>query len=276
MRAIVRLAIGAILSLPPLIAVERASSAQVAAAEQDLATSDDFRIRVGAALLLGKSKPPEARALLERALGDPHPAVRTAAAAALAALGDAAAIPALERRAAGEPSPSAKAEMTASAATLRRVAQGPWSSARYVVQIGMMKNRTPLRGEQASEVLRAATAARAHAIPGAVVTDGTDRSLLAQAGARHLPILELDGSLQRLSQGQKNAQVTFDALVEYSVRRLPGQMLRGTLSGTATSIGSLSALSDPTILTMLQNQAIDGAVESALRGADRGLSQALK
>jgi HEAT repeat protein len=122
MRALVRLAMAAILSLPPLIAVERASSAQVAAAEQDLATSDDFRIRVGAALLLGKSKPPEARALLERALGDPHPAVRTAAAAALAALGDAAAIPALERRAAGEPSPGAKAEMTASAATLRRVA----------------------------------------------------------------------------------------------------------------------------------------------------------
>jgi hypothetical protein len=260
-----------------LVAGERTSPAQaVAAAERDIASSDDFRVRVGAALLLGKTKPPEARALLEGALGDAHPAVRTAAAAALVALGDPLAIPALERRLGAESSPSAKAQMTASVEALRKVAQGPWQNARYVVQIGVMKNRTAVRGDQASDVLRTATAARARSIPGAVVTDGRDQILLEQARARHVPILELDGSLQRLVQGQNRLQVTFDAQVEYSVRRVPEQMLRGTLSGAATSVGSTSALANPSLVAQLQNEAIDGAVESALRGADRGLSQALK
>jgi hypothetical protein len=260
---------------------ERASPAAppqqgVTAAQQDIAGADDFRVRVGAALVLGKARPPGARALLERALGDAHPAVRTAAAAALAALGDPAAVPALERRAAGEGSPSAKAQMTASVEALKRAAQGPWPGARYVVQLGVMKNRTSVRGEQATDVLRTATAARARFIPGAVVTDGRDPALLAQASARHVPILQLDGSLQRLAQVQRNTQVTFDAQVEYSVRRIPEQMLRGTLSGAATSVGSVTALGDPSLVAQLQNQAIDGAVESALRGADRGLSQALQ
>jgi hypothetical protein len=272
-----RLLAGAVLVLV-LVGTERFSPAApgVAAAEQDIESSDDFRVRVGAALVLGKAKPPGARAKLERALGDPHPAVRTAAAAALAALGDVAAIPALERRVAGESSPSAKAQMTASIDALRRAAQGPWPGARYVVQVGVMRNRTAVRGDQASDVLRTATAMRARAIPGAVVTDGHDQALLDQASLRHVPILELDGALQRLVTVQRSTQVTFDAEVEYSVRRVPQQMLRGTFSGAASSVGSLTALGDPSLVTLLQNQAIDGAVESALRGAERGLSQALQ
>src|ERR1700732_1019171 len=97
--------VGVILSLLVLATAERSSPAQgVAAAQQDITGSDDFRVRVNAALTLGKAKPPDARALLERALGDAHPALRPAAAAALVALGDPAAIPALERRLAGESS----------------------------------------------------------------------------------------------------------------------------------------------------------------------------
>jgi hypothetical protein len=272
-----RWSVAALLALGAVLSLEGNAPAQgVAEAEQDIVAADDFRVRVSAALVLGKARPPEARGLLERALGDGNPAVRTAAAAALAALGDAAAIPALERRATSESSPSAKAQMTTSVAALKRAAQGPWQNARYVVQIGLMKNRTAVRGDQAGDVLRTATVARAHAIPGAIVMDGRDASLLKQASDRHVPVLELDGSLQRLAQTQENQQLTFAAQVEFSVRRVPEQSLRGTLSGAATSIGSVSALANPSLVTQLQNQAIDGAVESALRGADRGLTQALK
>jgi len=258
-------------------AVVRNLAAQdVTAAERDIVASDDFRVRVAAALLLGRAKPPAARLLLERTLSDPHPAVRTAAAAALATVGDAAAIGPLERRAAGETSPSAKAQMRASAAALRRGSRGPWDNARYVVQIGAMKNPTGVRGDQASDFLRAATVTRAKALAGAVVTDGQDPSVFAEANDRHLAVLVLDGSLERLTQSQRASELAFDARVEFSVRRVPEQMLKGTLSGSATSIGAVSALANPSLIMQLQNEAIDGAVESAMRGADRGLSRAAK
>jgi len=51
------------------------------------------------------------------------------------------------------------------------------------------------------------------------------------------------------------------AEVEFSLRRMPEQSLKGTLSGSATSIGSTSALANPASVLQLENQAIDGAVE---------------
>ena len=117
-----------------------APAQDVGAARRDVTEADDFRVRVSAALTLGKSHGEGVRPLLEQALSDGHPAVRTAAAAALAAYGDPAAIPALERLS-GDASASVKAQAKASIATLQKVAQNPWLNARYVVQLGDMKNR---------------------------------------------------------------------------------------------------------------------------------------
>jgi hypothetical protein len=258
--------------------VRSAPAEDVGAAARDVSSAEDFRVRVGAALVLGKARPPGARELLEKALGDANPAVRTAVAAALSALGDPAAIGALDRAMAAESSPSAKAQMRSSIAALRRtaLATSPWQNARFLVQIGTMKNRSGVRGEQAATVLRTATLARVKAITGAVVADGSDASLLAQANGRHVPVLVLDGLLQHLTQERRDAEVAFDAEVEFIVRRLPEQMLRGSLSGAATSVGSLTALSNPVFVMDMQNQAIAGAVESAMRGADSGLAQAAR
>jgi HEAT repeat protein len=74
----------------------------------DLLMSPDFRVRVGAALYLGKAKPQDARFVLERALDDAHPAVRAAAAAALAQVGDDGAVPALQRHLGSESSGAVK------------------------------------------------------------------------------------------------------------------------------------------------------------------------
>jgi hypothetical protein len=89
-------------------------------------------------------------------------------------------------------------------------------------------------------------------------------------------VLALDGSLQRLTQGQRNTELTVGAQVEFSLRRVPEQSLKGTLSGAATSIGSTSALANPQLVVQLQNQAIDGAVASAMRGAADGFEQATR
>jgi HEAT repeats len=241
-------------------------------ARQDLATSEDFRVRVSAALVLGRSHVAGSREALEHALNDPHPAVRTAAAAALGALGEAAAIPALERRAATEQAANAKAQMRASIDQLR--AQSPtWQGARYVVQMGQMRNNTSVRGDDLTRVLHNAAKSRARAIQGAVVTDGSE-SVLRFASEKHLPVLTLDGVITSLTQARSGTTVTFHAQVEFALRK--DQTLKGTLTGAATSFDSTQVLSNKSRVMELENDAVDGAVQSALRGADSGLSLATR
>jgi len=270
------------LALGLLLAQREAPAQDVAAARVDVTEADDFRLRVSAALILGKSHADGARPLLEKALSDGHPAVRTAAAAALAVYGDPAAIPALEAHS-NDASASVRAQVRTSLASLRQAgasgaaaAAGAWQNARYVVQLGDMKNRTGIRGDQPSGVLRNAARTHAASLPGAIVADGSSPLVLAEAASRHVPVLAIDGSLQRLTQGQRDADLLVVAQVEFSVRRVPEQSLKGTLTGSATSIGSTSALTNPAAIAMLENQAIDGAVESAMRGAAQGFEKAAK
>jgi len=262
------------------IGAREAPAQDPADAARDLQTSDDFRVRVSAALTLGRAHSPGARAQLEQALDDAHPAVRIAAAAGLAALGDPAATPSLRLHLGSERSAGVRSQIASTIASLGRAgeaqsADAKWQSTRYVVAIGDMHNRSQVPGTHAVDVLRSATQAHARLIPGALVTDN-DPATFEQAAARHVPVFLLDGALQRLSQGRKNAELSYNAQVDYSMRRVPQQQLRGILSGSATSFGSVSALRDPGSVTMLEDQAIDGAVESALRGAARGFGEAAR
>jgi hypothetical protein len=272
-----RLWIGALAVVCVLGGLARPAPAQdVAEARHDITGSDDFRLRVSAALVLGRNHADGARPLLEQALSDAHPAVRTAAAAALGALGDPAAIPALDHAAGTELSASVKTQMRASATLLRRVPVGAWQNARYVIELGDMKNRTGIRGEQPSGILRNSTRTYATNLPGAVVTEGVDPGARQEAASRHLHVLALDGTVQRLTEGRRDTQLTIAAQVEFSLRRVPEQSLKGTLSGSATSIGSTSALASPQLVVQLQDQAIDGAVASAMRGAAEGFDRATR
>jgi hypothetical protein len=269
--------LAALFGVCALLGGPRSAPAQdLGTAKHDITDGDDFRLRVRAALILGKSHDPAARPLLELALSDPHPAVRTAAAAALAAFGDPGAIPALQKHA-DDASSSVKAQIaTAIAALQQKASDKGVQNARFVVQIGDMRNRSGVRGDQPNGILRDAARAHAAAVPGAIVTDGNDPQLLQQAADRHLPVVAIDGALQKLTHGQHDTELRIAAQVEFSMRRVPDQSLKGVLSGAATSIGSTSALANPTIVTQLENQAIDGAVESALRGAEQGFAQAMK
>jgi hypothetical protein len=90
-----------------------------------------------------------------------------------------------------------------------------------------------------------------------------------------MPVLLLEGQLTRLAQAQTNGAMRIEARVEFSVRRVPQQTLKGTLSGGATSVESMRSLSGQRLVE-LQNETVGSAVESALRGADSGLALAAK
>jgi hypothetical protein len=253
-----------------------ASGLPPADALRDLAQSRDFRVRASAAGIVGHARPAGAREALEAALGDAHPAVRIAAANALADLGDALAVAALARRAAGETTPSVKTRMESALRQLQRgVAEeqggarrtlGP--NVRYVVRLGSMRNATAIRGDEMQGVLKVATRSRVRMMQGAAVATEGDSALLAQASGRKLPVITLEGSLTQLAEASVAGSVQVQARVEFLVRR--AQVLKGTLTGGATTYGTTPTLSDLG-RRRLQDDAVDGAVQSALRGAEQGL-----
>lgn len=255
-----------------------AAAQDAAGALRDLAESPDFRVRVSAALYLGRNKPPGSLDALVRALSDGHPTVRVASAAALGALGDPAAVGPLNRRLSSESSPSVAAQIHTAIDKLRQGVpseQAPsdggsralGANVRYIVKLGAMRNPSGVRGEELRRVLREASLSRAHILKGGAVVDG-DAEALARAAERHLPVITLDGSLTQVLESRVAGTVQVQARVEFAVRR--EQTLKGTLSGAATTFGSSPSISDQS-RRQLQDDAVDGAVQSALRGADQGL-----
>jgi hypothetical protein len=275
-RSVIRMLAGSA-ALAFAVATSGASAQDVyATAKRDIIVAQDFRVRVSAALLLGKSHDPTARGPLERALSDQHPAVRTAAAAGLGALGEKDAIVALERQMQSDASESVKSQIKSSLERLKGPAAPSLAGVQYVVQIGTMKNSTPIRGEALAAVLRQATKSKAGALPKVAVAEASDAAVLKQALEKKVPILALDGTVLKIAQGRSGQLVTFQAQVEFTLRRVSDQTLKGLLTGSATAMDSVRALGNQQRLSELQDQAIEAAVESALKGADKSMALALR
>ena len=254
-------------------ATVRADDANIAV--HDLASSTDFRVRVSAALEIGRSKPPGAREALEAALNDSHAAVRVAAAEALGGLQERAAVPALQDHLATDSSENVKAQIRVTLDRLRGLTSATASTGdhalpadvRCVVVLGAMRNPSGIRGEELRQVLTEAARARVRTLHGVLLSEA-DGPFLQQANARHVPVVVLDGSVSAVSESRLEGNVQVRARVEFTVRR--DQTLKGTVSGAAITFGSGPTLSEPG-RRRLQDDAVNGAVQSALRGADQGL-----
>jgi hypothetical protein len=178
------------------------------------------------------------------------------------------ALGALERRLSIEPSESVKAQLRVTIERLRSASQPPLSpEVRFVVRLGTMRNAAGVRGDEVRRVLHDAARARARALRGAAVIE-SDASLLQQAAERHLPVITIDGNVTQLTESRVAGNLEVQARVEFTVRH--DQTLKGTLSGGATTFGSGPSISDQG-RRQLQDDAVAGAVQSALRGVEQGL-----
>lgn len=253
------------------------------AQDRELAESPDFRVRVQAALRLGRNGA-AARVDLENGLRDAHPAVRIACAAGLGNIGDPASIPALERAAKSETSPTVKTSMNDTIAKIKSVANVKSASpvtptslanARYVVQLGTMKNVSGMRGEDLDGIMRQAARAKAGTIKGAVIIDGSDPSVIKSATEKRIPVLQVDGNLTKLTStvGTDGATIV-SAKVDMAIRKVPGQTLKGTVSGSAAGSGGSHASESG--ITDLQNRVVGGAVESAVGSVGNELASLSK
>lgn len=236
---------------------------------RDLASAGDFRVRVAAALALGKLKTSGARAALSKALKDAHPAVRAAAAAALGALGDAAALPALRAALAREASSDVKAQIDT---TIKRLVAAQ-TKPKFVLVLGKLEDKSGVSSAAITGAFRTSTRARMMLVAGVdVLADGAD--VAAEGKSRNLPAFALDGSLTKLEKRQADGGVGYAARVEYVIRKMPDQILKGTMNGAAQAMADIKQIRGAGELEQLKLDAMDAAVESALKSAGPTLQAA--
>lgn len=255
-----------------LVAFALTLSSHSIAQDRELAESPDFRVRVQAALRLGHNGGSRSRVELERALHDSHPAVRVACAAALGNIGDAASIAPLDQAMRAETFASVKNAMREAIEKIRgasssqaapSVSRASVDKAKWVVQLGNMRNNTGVRAGDLDTIMQRAARAKADSIKGAVIIDSADASVFRRASERKIPVLLVDGSLARLTQSTaRDGGVIVSAQVDLSIRRVPQQTLKGTISGKASASDDARALSRN--IADLQNKAVGAAVESAM------------
>jgi hypothetical protein len=283
----------------PLTGVLHAADGDVASTAKLLASSDDYRTRVLAALKLGSSGDARARKPLETALDDPHPSVRQAAAAALAKLGDKAAIPALEARLKKEANAPTKSAITqaiealkkstgitpATAATASpgaattstaavKAAPIDWSKAKFLVKVQKAENSSGIRGGALATVLNAATREKLAQLPEVYVLpdDATAPGTIKLAATKGIPVLGVNAALVSMDQGSFAGDVKVQAKVSLAFTKL--EIVKASVEGNASSIGSKSASKNPDSLARLQDMAVDGAVSSAMAKAPTAIKSA--
>jgi len=238
-----------------------------------LSTSDAFRVRAQAAISLGRVEA-DARIVqaLSGALGDDHPAVRTAAAASLERLSDPSALAALRSHRRDRDSSARRAIRRAISALERiersrpRTAEpdgGGNADARFYVGVGMPAAKNGAQVDRATlEAARDFLAGQVGQLPDVEVAPARESNSAARRklSTRRMTGFYLDSSVVSVEESPSGTRV----VVSVIVGTYPGRDMRAILQGAATVPGAGGP------------GAIRAAIEGALRGAIRRLTQAME
>lgn len=259
-----------------------------------LRNSEDFRVRVQAAFALGRLADARSEPALENALRDTAPAVRAAAADALGRLHQPTAITALQqalndpsaavRQQAGRAIEQLMALDEAQAVTLPVMLSQPAATshadldnARYVVMVGSIENRSGYLGSAMATRMRYEVEQNLKRIQGVAAIDnshGITAELSNELTRRRLPVMRLDGNLTRVRTEARAPAISVRCEVSLLLMEEPERIMRSMMNGAATGTDELRR-SDNRQQVHLAEQALAGAVRSALSNASRAFSQAL-
>lgn len=268
---VVRSRLGALL-LSVLLAAGSAQAAPPTVAElsERLKHGEDFRVRLQAALELGKSADPDALEPLVAGLDDPNASVRTASAAALQELGDADAVPALKQHRLDK-SDLVRKQIKATVAALEQPAAEGARPARLLVKLGTMKNRTTVKAPRIEAELESESRKKLDELPGVRVMKSA-----AEAPPDKIPVVMVTGQIQKLQASRDGSDIVYSASVEYILHTMPDESIAAKVSGSAS--GSLTAeeAKDESRAAELRHQVLGAAIASALRRAPRALLAAAR
>jgi hypothetical protein len=268
---VVRSRLGALL-LSVLLAAGSAQAAPptVADLSERLKHAEDFRVRLQAALELGKSADPDALDPLVAGLDDPNASVRTAAAAALQQLGDDDALPALKQHRLDK-SDLVRKQIKATIAALEHPPEEGARPARLLVKLGTMKNRTTVKAPRIEAELESESRKKLDELPGVRVMTST-----AEAPAAKIPVVMVTGQIQKLQASRDGSDIVYSASVEYILHTMPDESIAAKVSGSASGTLTAEEAKDEARAAELRHQVLGAAIASALRRAPRALLAAAR
>ncbi len=254
-----------------LLAPSLASADGVSNLVTQLERAEDFRVRVKAALELGKTRDHQVREPLERALEDRSPAVRAAAAAALRVLGDERALPALNQRK-NDKSSAVRAQVRSTIIALERKVARREERPAVLVQLGDVTiaaaASSQLQPRFASESRR-----RLEGLPGVMVLEDVEDPT-AMSRERGAPVVLVSARLQEVEASREGGNVVYSARVQYVVHELPSKAIVGLVSGAASARATLQESRDHAKVARIHQEVVAAAVEIAVRRAPPALQAA--
>jgi hypothetical protein len=261
----------ALVTLALCFSVAQAGAQPTSELIQKLDDGADFRVRVQAALELGKTHGSAARVALEEALDDENAAVRAAAAAALKVMRDPAALPALQRHA-DDASAAVRAQIKSSMDALAGgSAPRPVQKPEVLVQVGKIRSGASATSGQVLEDVARTSKQKLRELPGIAVVEESKEQPTTR---RDVPVVMVTGRVKQLEESREGTSVVYLASVEFVLHKMPGQSIKGVVSGSARASGSAGEMSSAQAKADLRKSALDAAIDSAVRRAPQALRAA--
>ncbi|MEI9948214.1 MAG: HEAT repeat domain-containing protein [Pseudomonadota bacterium] len=244
---------------------------------EQLKSASDFRVRVSAALQLGKSLTGDAALPLEAALNDSNASVRAAAAAALKNLGDQAAVAALKAHR-SDKSEAVRAQVAAAIKSLEEERiTGP--KPKVLIKIGMMKNGSGVKSKRIENELADSSRRKLAELPGVRVlaADGSGSATSIGTGKQStVPMVMVTGNVSELKAWREGRSITYSASVEYVLHTMPEQAIAAKVSGRASATATDQDAQDASVLADLRRSVLEAAIASAVRRSPPALLAAAR
>jgi hypothetical protein len=193
---------------------------------QVLGSDDSYKVRVQAALVLGKLKDKRAVPSLVKALVDENPTVRAVAAQALGAIGDDKAVSALKKASISDESEFVRREAQQAIKKLSASSTVPTpSAARFFMALGPMTGKSKKVSADSVEIFKNALQRELGKTPGVTLEPGGDRGRTGYW---------IDGSIVRLTVQQQGGFTEITCDVKVLVASWPGKAIIMWTDGGAT------------------------------------------
>lgn len=265
--------------IAPLLAalfVHSAAAARPSVSElvEKLRTSSDFRLRVQAALELGKTEPGRALLPLVVALEDKHASVRTAAAAALKVLGDPEALHALEQHRYDSSEPARK-QIQQAIDSLRSARPKDEPKPQLLVKLAPVRNGTRVKSPSIERTILAESRKKLDELPGIDVLPSDD-AISTRAEREDVPVVLVTTSIQKLSAVRDGDSIVYSANIEYLVHTMPDETIAARVAGSASTSATEQDAKNKSKSAELRREVVEAAVKSALRRASGALLAAAR
>ena len=255
------------------IALSAGARPKLDALSERLQTSSDFRVRVQAALELGKTRDERALPALSAALEDRDASVRAAAAAALGKLGVARGVHPLKEHL-DDSSDSVRSAVKTAIALLTPQAEpsAEPEAQRIVVKLGSVHNSTRVKSQAIEREILAESRRKLSEMPGVAVLP----SEAALAPKAEEPLVMITPSIQKLAASRDGDSIVYSASIEYILHAMPDEAIMARISGSASAAATEKEAADKAATAVLRREVLAAAIQSALSRAPRALLAAAR